>query len=149
MHPNTAPLGLFQQPGDLGLATDLYELTMAAAYFEHGMAAQTATFELFIRHLPPERGYLVVAGLEQAVEYLTRLRFDGAALDYLRSLPVFAPLGDGFSKYLRQFRFTGDLHAMPEGTLAFANEPLLQVRAPLIEAQMVETALLAIINHRP
>lgn len=148
MLPDIQPLGLLQQPGDLSLATDLYELTMAAAYFEHGMAAQTATFELFVRHLPPERGYLVVAGLEQAIEYLIRLRFDDAALDYLRSLPVFERVTGGFWDYLRRFRFTGDLKAMPEGTVAFANEPLLQVRAPLIEAQMVETALLAIVNHQ-
>jgi nicotinate phosphoribosyltransferase len=145
---DTPAIGLFQHPGDLSLATDLYELTMAAAYFEHGMAPQTATFELFIRHLPPGRGYLVVAGLEQAIQYLTQLRFDDAALDYLRSQPVFERMRDDFWGYLRQFRFTGDLNAMPEGTIAFANEPLLRVRAPLIEAQMVETALLAIVNHQ-
>lgn len=146
--PVNAPMGLLGYPGQLGLATDLYELTMAAAYLEHGLAEQTATFELFVRHLPPQRGYMVVAGLEQAVEYLTRLQFDAAAIDYLRSLEVFQRVGDGFWQYLRRFRFTGDLRAMPEGTIAFADEPLLQVRAPLIEAQMVETALLAILNHQ-
>src|SRR5438132_2407055 len=148
MRPDTQPIGLYEHPGELALATDLYELTMAAAYFEHGMTAQAATFELFVRHLPAERGYLVAAGLEQAIQYLTRLRFDAAARDYLRSLPVFEQVSDGFWDYLREFRFTGDLSAMPEGTIAFANEPLLQVRAPLIEAQMVETALLAIMNHQ-
>ena len=148
MRPDTQPIGLYEHPGELALATDLYELTMAAAYFEHGMTAQTATFELFVRHLPAERGYLVAAGLEQAIQYLTRLRFDTAARDYLRSLPVFEQVSDDFWDYLREFRFTGDLSAMPEGTIAFANEPLLQVRAPLIEAQMVETALLAIMNHQ-
>ena len=147
-HADPQPFGFFHRPGDLSLATDLYQLTMAAAYFEHGMTAQAATFELFVRHLPAERGYLVAAGLEQAIQYLTRLRFDTAARDYLRSLPVFEQVSDGFWDYLREFRFTGDLSAMPEGTIAFANEPLLQVRAPLIEAQMVETALLAIMNHQ-
>jgi nicotinate phosphoribosyltransferase len=146
--PSTHAIGLLGYSGQLGLATDLYELTMAAAYFEQEMADQIATFELFVRHLPAQRGYLVVAGLEQAIEYLTDLGFDDAAIAYLRSLPVFERLGEGFWEYLRQFRFTGDLHAMPEGTIAFANEPLLQVRAPLIEAQMVETALLAIVNHQ-
>src|SRR5205807_10627198 len=89
MLPETSVIGLFQHSGDLSLATDLYELTMAAAFFEQKMAGQAATFELFVRHLPPERGYLVVAGLEQAIQYLTCLRFDTAALSYLRSLPVF------------------------------------------------------------
>ncbi len=144
----TPQFGLFHHPGDLGLATDLYQLTMAAAYFEHGMAHQRATFELFARRLPPERGYLVVAGLEQAVQYLTRLQFDAGAIDYLRSLPVFGRVSEGFWAYLADLRFTGDVAAMPEGTIAFVNEPLLQVSGPLIEAQLVETALLAIINHQ-
>jgi nicotinate phosphoribosyltransferase len=142
------PFGLFHRPGDLSLATDLYQLTMAAAYFEHGMMEQTATFELFVRRLPPDRGYLIVAGLEQAVQYLTQLRFDAISLAYLRGLPIFHAVSDGFWDYLSRFRFTGNLNAMPEGTLSFANEPMLQVQAPLIEAQMVETALLAIVNHQ-
>ncbi|MFN3652976.1 MAG: nicotinate phosphoribosyltransferase [Armatimonadota bacterium] len=141
-------LGLLGEPGSCGLATDLYELTMAAAYFEAGMAPVSATFNLFVRRLPPDRGYLVTAGLEQALEYLRALRFDGASLDYLRALPHFAAVGGAYWEYLRDFRFTGDVEAMPEGTVAFANEPLLQVRGPLIEAQMVETFLLATINHQ-
>lgn len=140
--------GLFRRPGDPGLATDLYELTMAAAYFEHGMTGQTATFELFVRSLPSHRGYLVVAGLEQAIEYMTHLQFDINALEYLRSVPAFQQVSPAFWEYLAALRFTGDVNAMPEGTVAFANEPLLQVTAPLIEAQMVETALLAIVNHQ-
>jgi nicotinate phosphoribosyltransferase len=141
-------LGLLADPGRYGLATDLYQLTMAAAYFENGIGAQTATFELFVRHLPPPRGYLLAAGLEQAVEYLRGLRFDGPSIDYLRALPVFAAVGPGFWEYLRGFRFTGDVDAMPEGTAVFDNEPLLQVRGPLIEAQMVETFLLATLNYQ-
>src|SRR5215213_4445759 len=81
--------GLFQRPGDLGLATDLYQLTMAAAYFEQRMADHVATFEPFVRRLPADRGYLIVAGLEQAVRYLTGLRFDAGAVEHLRTLPVF------------------------------------------------------------
>jgi nicotinate phosphoribosyltransferase len=146
--PEGQPFGLFHRPGDLGLATDLYQLTMAAAYFEHDKAGQSATFELFVRRLPPDRGFLLVAGLEQAVRYLTRLRFDGASLSYLRSLPVFERVGSAFWEYLAALRFTGDVWAMPEGSVAFAQEPLLRVSGPLIEAQLVETALLAILNHQ-
>jgi nicotinate phosphoribosyltransferase len=131
-----------------GLATDLYELTMAAAYLENGMADRIATFELFVRTLPPRRGYLVVAGLQQAVEYLRSLSFDPPALDYLRGLPVFRHVSDGFFEGLGRLRFTGDVDAMPEGTVAFANEPLLRVRAPIIEAQIVETFLLATVNFQ-
>jgi nicotinate phosphoribosyltransferase len=131
-----------------GLATDLYELTMAAAYFENGMADRVATFELFVRHLPPGRGYMVVAGLEQAVDYLRSLSFDPPALSYLRQLLVFRHVSDAFFEALGRLRFTGDLAAMPEGTVAFANEPLLQIRAPIIEAQIVETFLLATVNFQ-
>lgn len=141
-------LGLLGDAGRYGLATDLYQLTMAAAYFENGMGSETATFELFIRKLPPHRGYLLLAGLEQAVEYLCGLQFDGASLDYLRALPVFGSVSEGFWEYLRDFRFTGDLNAIPEGTVVFPEEPLLQIRAPLIQAQLVETFLLTVLNHQ-
>lgn len=141
-------LGMLADSGRLGLATDLYQLTMAAAYFENGKGSETATFELFVRKLPPNRGYMLVAGLEQVVEYLRELRFDARSLDYLRSLPQFRAISAGFWKYLSQFRFSGDLNAVPEGTVAFPDEPLLQVRAPLIEAQMVETFLLSTLNHQ-
>ncbi len=123
------------------LVTDLYELTMMAGYVMEGMTAP-ATFDLFIRKLPAKRGYLLAAGLEQAVHYLTRLRFSGRAIDYLRTEPVFEGVGDRFWDYLREFRFTGDVQAMPEGTVAFPNEPLVRVSAPLPEAQIVETYLL-------
>lgn len=141
-------LGLLSDPGRYGLATDLYQLTMAAAYFENGIGREVASFELFIRRLPARRGYLIAAGLEQAVEYLRGLRFSGESIDYLRALPHFGAVSDGFWEYLREFRFTGDVDAVPEGTVVFPNEPLLQVRGPLIEAQMVETFLLATLNHQ-
>ncbi len=144
----TKTLGLLGDAGNYGLATDLYQLTMAAAYFENGMGTEPATFELFVRSLPRDRGYLLTAGLEQAVEYLRELRFGGESLDYLRSLPQFEAVSAGFWEYLREFRFRGDLDAMPEGTIAFPHEPILQVHGPLIEAQMVETFLLAVINHQ-
>src|SRR5438093_1304162 len=141
-------LGALDEPGRCGLATDLYELTMGAAYFEAGMAEAVGTFELFVRSLPPNRGFLLLAGLEQAIEYLVAVRFDGRSIDYLRALPVFSHVSAGFWDYLAAFRFSGDVHAIPEGTVVFAGEPLVRVRAPLIEAQLVETFLLATVNHQ-
>ncbi len=141
------PKPLFLNDENVALATDLYELTMAAGYVAEGMTAP-ATFDLFVRRLPPERSYLVAAGLEQAVYYLLHLRFSGRAIDYLRSQPVFAHVGGCFFDYLREFRFAGDVDAMPEGTLAFANEPLLRVTAPLPEAQIVETYLLTSVLYQ-
>src|SRR5213594_1580801 len=120
---------------------------MAAAYFENRITA-AATFELFVRNLPPNRSCLIVAGLEQALDYLDNLRFTADEIDYLRGQPVFKNVSREFFSYLERFRFTGEVWAMPEGTVAFANEPLLRVTAPIIEAQIVETALLAIINHQ-
>jgi len=120
------------------LLTDLYELTMAASYFGRGMD-RTATFDLFIRRLPKQRNFLVASGLEQALEYLGDLRFDEGSLDYLDSLEMFS---DEFLAYLAGLRFTGDVWAMPEGEVAFGQEPLLSVTAPLIEAQIVESYLL-------
>lgn len=129
------------------LLTDLYELTMAAAYFESGMQ-QKAAFEMFVREMPPGRSFLVSAGLEQVVSYLENLRFLPEQINYLRSLDVFKTISDGFWDYLEGFRFTGDLEAMPEGTLVFAGEPILVVRGPIIEAQIVETFLLTSVNYQ-
>jgi nicotinate phosphoribosyltransferase len=130
-----------------GLATDLYQLTMAAGYFANGRH-ERASFEMFIRRLPPNRSYLVVAGLEQALSYLRTLNFNRDEIDYLRRLPVFAHVSREFFDYLSEFRFSGDVWAMPEGTVGFAGEPLLRVTAPLIEAQIVETFLLSTINFQ-
>lgn len=123
-----------------GLALDLYELTMAQSYVDEAMDA-SATFSLFVRNLPPERGYLVAAGLDDALGYLESLGFTPSDLVYLEQTGLFrAP----FLDRLAGLRFTGSVRAMPEGTICFAEEPLLEVTAPLIEAQIVETA---IINH--
>ena len=130
-----------------GLTTDLYELTMAAAYFENGLR-ERAIFELFIRRLPKRRSYLIVAGLEQALDYLATLRFTSDQIDYLREHPSFNKVSSEFFEYLAEFRFTGEVWAMPEGTAAFAMEPLLRVTAPIIEAQIVETFLLSTINFQ-
>ena len=131
-----------------GLLTDLYELTMAAGYFEAGKAQQKATFELTIRRLPANRNFAVAAGLPQAVDYLLNLSYSGEEIDYLRRLPAFAQVSSGFFEYLRAFRFTGDVFAVPEGTPLFAGEPMMSVRAPVIEAQIPETYLLSTLTFQ-
>jgi nicotinate phosphoribosyltransferase len=122
-----------------GLLTDLYELTMAAAYVSEGMAEKPATFSLFVRALPPSRGYLVAAGLDSALAYLESLRFTRDDLEFLAGLDLF---DSAALDRLERLRFTGSVRAMPEGTIAFAGEPLLEVTAPIVEAQLVETFLL-------
>ena len=131
-----------------GLLTDLYELTMSAGYFEAGKAKQKATFELSVRRLPANRNFIIAAGLPQCVDYLLNLRFTDEEIDYLRGLPQFAQVSLAFFDYLGGFRFTGDLFAVPEGTPLFAGEPMLMVRAPLIEAQIPETYLLSAITFQ-
>jgi nicotinate phosphoribosyltransferase len=130
-----------------GLLTDLYELTMAAGYFQTGFDAR-ATFELFARHLPPKRNYLVAAGLEQALEFLENVSFTGEEIDFLKRHLLFSRIGAKFFDYLAGFRFTGDVWAMPEGTLAFPGEPLLRITAPIIEGQIMETYLLAMLSYQ-
>jgi nicotinate phosphoribosyltransferase len=129
-----------------GLLTDLYQLTMAAGYYESGKTNEIAVFELFFRNLPRYRNFVLSAGLAQAVEYLQDLHFEDAEIRYLRGLSQFRHVPGGFFELLRGLRFTGDLFAIPEGTPIFAGEPFLTVRAPLIEAQLVETYLLAVIG---
>jgi nicotinate phosphoribosyltransferase len=128
------------------LLTDLYELTMAAAYFENHFNP-TATFELFIRRLPEHRGYFVTAGLEPALEWIESVRFQPQEIDFLRKNSAFRHVSDDFFSYLKTFRFSGEVCAMPEGTVCFANEPILRVTAPLIEAQILETYLLAALSY--
>ncbi|MGO9062872.1 MAG: nicotinate phosphoribosyltransferase [Candidatus Binataceae bacterium] len=129
----TSDLHLAQE--EVALLTDLYELTMAASYLEHGFN-QPACFSLSVRRLPQRRGYLVAAGLERFFQAVEALRFDDAALAYLDSLQLFKP---DFLDYLSRFRFTGNIRAMPEGTIVFGEEPILEIDAPLIEAQILET----------
>ena len=130
-----------------GLLTDLYELTMAAGYLQTGFEGR-ATFELFVRHLPDHRNYLVAAGLEQALEFLENVRFEPAEIDFLRRHRVFRHVRPDFFAYLAKFRFTGDVWAMPEGTLVFPGEPLLRVSGPIIEGQILETYLLATLSYQ-
>ncbi len=132
----------------LGLSTDLYQLTMAAGYFEAGKLEERAIFELFVRRLPHNRNFILAAGLAQAVEYLQNLRYTTDEIEYLRTLPHFAHSSPAFFDYLATLRFTGDLFAVPEGTPLFPNEPFLTLRAPLVEAQIPETYLLATIGFQ-
>lgn len=131
-----------------GLLTDLYELTMAAGYFEAGKAEEKATFEFTIRRLPANRNFVLAAGLPQAVEYLLNLSFTAEEIEYLRGLPQFRNASPAFFEYLRGLRFTGDLFAVPEGAPLFAGEPVLTVRAPIIEAQIPETYLLSAVTFQ-
>ena len=133
------------------LLTDLYELTMAAGYFAQGKTRDTAVFDLYFRHNPFRGGYAVAAGLEDAVRAVTSMKFSPEDLRFLRSLPAStgAPLlSDDFLDYLSDYRFRGSLWAIPEGTVVFPNEPLLQVRGNLIECQIIETILLCHINFQ-
>jgi nicotinate phosphoribosyltransferase len=126
------------------LFADLYEFTMAASYHAHDLD-EPATFDLFVRHLPPRRGYMVACGLETALDYLEKLHFDADALAYLRWLDLF---DESFLTRLADLRFTGEVRAIPEGELVFPDEPILQVTAPLVEAQIVETFLLNCIGYQ-
>jgi nicotinate phosphoribosyltransferase len=133
------------------LLTDFYELTMAAGYFEHGKIPDTATFDLYYRHNPFHGGYAIAAGLQDAVAAVLDLRFAAEDLDYLRSLrtssgsPMFR---EDFLGYLAAFRFSGDIRAIPEGTVVFPNEPLVQVSGTLLESQLVESVLLCHVNFQ-
>ena len=129
----------------VALLTDLYELTMAYGYWRSGKAEDEAVFHLFFRENPFGGGYTIAAGLEAAIEYLDHLRFDDLDLHYLRSLGLF---DDAFLDSLRRFELACDVDAMPEGTVVVPHEPLLRVRGPILQAQLVESALLNIINFQ-
>src|SRR6516225_8881871 len=126
------------------LLTDLYQLNMIQAYLDHGKT-ETAVFEFFVRKLPAQRGFLVAAGLEQALAFLENLRFSAEEIDWLARRGHF---GRKLLEQLAELRFTGDVHAMPEGTAFFANEPILRVTAPLPQAQLVETRLINILHFQ-
>ncbi len=127
------------------LMTDLYQLTMAAGYFKYKRETM-GVFELFVRDLCPRRSYLVVAGIEQALDYLETLSFSKEEIHFLKNLPLFKNVDGEFFDFLENFKFSGDVWAAPEGSIIFSNEPILQVVAPITEAQIVETFLLSIIN---
>lgn len=142
---NTMRKGEFaMRAQNLTLLTDLYELTMMQGYYENP-SDQIVVFDAFYRKNPCGGAYAVCAGLEQVIEYVRDLHFSLDDIDYLRSLHIF---NDDFLEYLRGFHFTGDIYAIPEGTVVFPREPLLKVVAPIMEAQLVETAILNMINHQ-
>ena len=130
---------------NLTMLCDFYELTMSNGYFKNGMKDRITYFDVFFRRVPDQGGFAIAAGLEQVVHYIQDLHFSEADIEYLRGRNLF----DGeFLAYLKDFRFTGDIYAVPEGTPVFPHEPLLTVRAPAIEAQMIETYLLLALNHQ-
>lgn len=131
----------FVDENSMSLLTDFYELTMCAGYFENHKT-EPANFDLFIRRLPPNRSYFVFAGLEQVLLYLKNMQFTQQQINYLRE----QHLNEDFLNYLRDFKFTGEVWAVPEGTVVFPEEPLIRVTAPIIEAQLVETFILNTIN---
>lgn len=130
---------------NLTLLTDFYELTMMQGYFRNEYANENVIFDAFYRKNPDGNGFSVCCGLEQVIEYIENLRFEKDDIDYLRSTGKF---GDDFLEYLSGFKFTGDIYAIPEGRVMFPREPVLKVKAPIMQAQLVETAILNIINHQ-
>lgn len=133
---------------DYSLLTDLYQLTMVACYSGEALAEKPASFEMFVRHLPPNFGYLIGMGLAQVLHYLEKLHFTPPQLEKLRQTGIFDNAPPQFWQLLASGRFTGDVWAIPEGTAVFANEPLLRVEAPFWQAQLVETYLLNTINYQ-
>lgn len=130
---------------NLTLLTDLYQLTMMQGYFENDVNNHEVVFDLFYRNNPSGNGYAICCGLEQAIDYIKNLHFTDGDIEYLDSLNIFSK---AFLEYLRNFKFTGDIDAIPEGTVVQPNEPLMRVKAPIFEAQFIETTLLNIINHQ-
>lgn len=124
---------------------DFYELTMGNGYFVSGMQEKISYFDLFFRQIPDGGGFAIACGLEQVINYIENLHFDEEDIEFLRSKGIF---DEGFLEYLKDFRFTGDIFAVPEGTVVFPNEPIITVRAPAVQAQLVETYLLLCINHQ-
>ena len=130
---------------NMTMLCDFYELTMGNGYFQNGMKDRITYFDVFFRRVPDQGGFAIAAGLEQVVEYIQDLHFDASDIEYLRGRNIFS---EEFLDYLAHFKFSGDIYAVPEGTPIFPHEPLLTVRAPAIEAQLIETYVLLILNHQ-
>lgn len=129
----------------LEFVSDFYEFTMSNGYFLNDMSDKIAYFDIFFRKIPDKGGYVIFAGLEQIIEYILNLKFDEEDIDYLKKHNKFS---EEFLNYLRNFEFTGDIWSVPEGTVVFPYEPLITVRAPIIQAQLLETMLLLLTNHQ-
>ena len=130
---------------NLTMVMDLYELTMANGYFNSGDKESKVAFDVFYRRNPDNGGFAIFAGLEQIIDYVENLHFEDEDIAYLRSLNIFT---EEFLEYLKNFKFRGDMYAFPEGTIMYPNEPIITIVAPLIDAQLVETAILALVNHQ-
>ena len=130
---------------NLTMLMDFYELTMANGYFINGLGKRITYFDMFFRSIPDGGGFAITAGLEQVIDYIKGLHFTKEDIDYLREKKLFC---EEFLSFLQEFRFTGDIYAIPEGTPVFPNEPILTVRAPAIEAQLIETYILLSLNHQ-
>lgn len=128
----------------LALIADFYEFTMSNGYFAKNKKKK-AYFDIFFRNVPDHGGYAIMAGLEQVIDAIQNLKFDQEEIEYLRKQEIFS---EEYLSYLADFKFTGDIWAIPEGTVIFPNEPLLTIKAPLVEAQLLETLILLIINHQ-
>lgn len=130
---------------NISMMMDLYEMTMANGYYTDATSADRVSFDVFYRRNPDGAGFAIFAGLEQIVEYIENLHFDESDIEYFRNLNLF---DDKFLEYLSTYRFHGDIYALPEGTIMYPNEPVITVTAPLIDAQLIETAILAQVNHQ-
>ena len=130
---------------NMAMLCDFYEFTMSNGYFKNGFYKRTVYFDVFFRKVPDNGGFAIAAGLEQVIEYIKELHFDEEDIAYLRSKGIF---DEGFLAYLRDFKFSGDIYAVPEGTPVFPNEPIMTVKAPAIEAQIIETFVLLTLNHQ-
>ncbi|MEG0228970.1 MAG: nicotinate phosphoribosyltransferase, partial [Lachnospiraceae bacterium] len=130
---------------NMTMLTDFYEITMANGYFESGMADDIAYFDMFFRRIPDKGGFVIMAGVEQVVNYLEDLKFTDDDIEFLRSKKIF---NERFLEYLRNFEFVCDVWSIPEGTPVFPGEPLITVRGPVIQAQFVETMILLVVNHQ-
>lgn len=144
MIPDTGSQGGKMRANNLTLLTDLYELTMMQGYYKNPVN-QTVIFDMFYRNNPCDGAFAICAGVEQMIEYIENLHFSEKDIEYLRSLSIFE---EDFLQYLGNFHFTGDIYAIPEGTVIFPREPMVKVIAPIMEAQLVETAILNIMNHQ-
>lgn len=130
---------------NMAMLCDFYEFTMSNGYYKNGFYKQNVYFDVFFRKVPDNGGFAIVAGLEQVIDYIKNLHFDDSDIEYLRSKGIF---DEDFLSYLKNFKFSGDIYAVPEGTPVFPNEPIMTVKAPAIEAQLIETFVLLTLNHQ-
>lgn len=130
---------------NMAMLCDFYEFTMSNGYFKNGFYKQNVYFDVFFRKVPDNGGFAIVAGLEQVIDYIKNLHFDDSDIEYLRSKEIF---DEDFLSYLKNFKFSGDIYAVPEGTPVFPNEPIMTVKAPALEAQLIETFVLLTLNHQ-